>query len=144
MVLSLGSAGKGDMKYLMSIVKPYISVIIDITQRYLEAYNDMNELVKEYSYLVQKTQAEGLVILNHDNYRIRSLSKQCRSAVKYFSLQTETDAYAWNIDRLEGGTSFKNNLSDNPKFIKYFGQHHIQAFLAASIIKKYVAKISAK
>ncbi len=87
LVLELGISEPADMKYLLSIIHPKIAVITDITQRYLESFSDMDELVSEYEYLAKKIDKSGLIILNYDNLRVRKLATSTKVKIKFFGLQ---------------------------------------------------------
>lgn len=142
LVLELGVSNPGDMKYLLSIIKPQIAIITDITQRYLESFSDMDELVGEYEYLASQVPKTGLLILNYDNQRIKAMKKIAYSPTVSFGL---SDSAGWQVMAVT-----KNQLGQNIKVkhqnhihqfqINKFGQHHIYALLIGLIIKNYVAK----
>lgn len=138
LVLSLGSARSGDMKYLMTVVKPTVSVMTDITQRYLEGYADMDNLAKEYKILAGNTKSSGLVVLNKDNYRVKEMAAAARAQTVYFSLKQKCEAWAEQIETT-AQTRFIWQPQSRPYRIKFHGRHHIQAFLAAKLCKEYVA-----
>jgi UDP-N-acetylmuramoyl-tripeptide--D-alanyl-D-alanine ligase len=142
LVLSLGTSDPGDMKYLLSIIKPDVSVITDITQRYLESFSDMDQLVKEYKYLAQKTNKDGLVILNNDNYRVKGIAKKARSKIITFGISSEADYSAKLIKKNNFGQEITLNSHGKSRVftIGKFGNHHIAALLIAQIIKENVAR----
>jgi UDP-N-acetylmuramoyl-tripeptide--D-alanyl-D-alanine ligase len=140
LILSLGSAQKGDMKYLLSIIKPEISVITDITQRHLEGYQNMNELAQEYAVLVSKMKKQGIAVLNLDNPRVQELKEKCRTKVNFFSLSQRADCYVQEIAKNDQGQSFTLAPDGLKKQDTSYGRHHIQAIMAWNLIKKYVAK----
>jgi UDP-N-acetylmuramoyl-tripeptide--D-alanyl-D-alanine ligase len=146
LVLELGVSDKGEMKYLFSIAKPKIVVITEITQRYLEAFSDMDELGGEYEYLARRVVKKGLLVLNYDNSKVRQLAAKAKSRVVFFSLSAgaagqENIGYAKEITKLPVGqkitTVYKNQEQDFE--IKFFGEHHVQALLAGEIIQSEIA-----
>ncbi|MEA3464282.1 MAG: Mur ligase family protein [Patescibacteria group bacterium] len=161
LVLELGVSEPGDMKYLLSIIKPRLAIITDITQRYLESFSDMDRLVGEYERLVKKVKKNGLVALNYDNIRIRNLAKVAKAPVEFFGLQNgahwqavkinssailrgkgRSSHYNFSEGGEEQGQTIKvshNNIVKKYK-IKYFGKHHIYSLLIGLIIKNYVTK----
>lgn len=141
LVLELGSSNPGDMKYLLSIVKPQIVIITDITQRYLESFSDMNGLVAEYSALINQISSEGLLIGNCDNNRIKNLLDSARCHTIHFG---RSENFEWNIAETERNTDgekiiISKNGKKSEHLIDRFGLHHVSAFTAAQIIKDYVA-----
>jgi UDP-N-acetylmuramoyl-tripeptide--D-alanyl-D-alanine ligase len=140
LVLELGASNRGDMKHLLSIIKPKISVITDITQRYLDNFSDMNDLVDEYKLLAARTKHNGLVVLNYDNIRLRKMFQDIRTQKQSFGQSLGSDWKAFNIQRTEKGERFsvEHNNKSWEKEISRFGQHHIYATLTSLIIKEYL------
>ena len=141
LVLELGVSDPGDMKYLLSIIKPRLAIITDITQRYLESFSDMDRLVGEYECLVKKVKKNGLVVLNYDNIRIRNLAKVAEAPVEFFGLQSGAhwQAIEINKDKRERGQIVTVNHNDviNQHKIKRFGKHHIYSLLVGLIVTEY-------
>lgn len=142
LVLEFGTSKSGDMKYLLSIAKPKISVITDITQKYLEAFDDMNDLVAEYAYLIKKTKKDGLIVLNNDNIKLEKLLQNTKQNKKSFAVKNQADCQAIKIERGESGQKLKINFKRKVKDydIKKFGKHHVYSFMASLIIENYVLK----
>ncbi len=150
LVLELGISDSRDMKHLLSIIKPKVAVITDITQRYIDGFGYMDELVKEYEYLAKKIMKTGLVILNYDNVRVRSLVKGVRAKIAFFNLNRDNDGslddvslwQALEIIKEDDGQLVKVNRNNiiNEYKINRFGKHHIYALLICLIIKDYVDK----
>ncbi len=140
LVLELGVSDPGDMRYLLTIIKPKIVVITDITQRYLEGFDGMNELVNEYELLVKKADKNGLAILNYDNQRIRKMANISKIKVQFFGL---TDGADWQAVKIEKGSTGQsvtvkhNNIASEHKINK-FGQHHVNALLIGLAVKHYL------
>lgn len=138
LVLSLGTSDEGDMKYLLSMVKPQISIITDITQRYKEGFSDMDNLVEEYKTLARKTDANGLLVLNGDNYRIREIGKSSKQRVVYYGFDPPVDIRARKTQKTEKGQELEVELDGNVSqhHIYKFGRHHVYAFMVGLIIKQ--------
>lgn len=136
LVLELGVSQRGDMRYLLSIVNPKISVIIDITQRYLEGFSGMDDLVDEYKLLVQTTDKDGTVILNVDNARVKSLAEFSKAKVEFFGTSEQSNWKIGGITRSEKGEKFElshNSSSSNLEIFR-FGLHNIYASVVGIII----------
>ncbi|HCX27906.1 MAG TPA: hypothetical protein DHI91_02075 [Candidatus Portnoybacteria bacterium] len=150
LVLEFGVSDPGEMKKLLAIVKPKMAVITGITQRYLEAFSDVDELVGEYEYLVKKVAKKGLVVLNYDNARLRVVAKQARARVKFFSLQSDCPEEFdvknfWRAKELGRGeigeiVQVVHDMLDWQQELDRFGQHHIYALLAGLIVKEEILK----
>jgi UDP-N-acetylmuramoyl-tripeptide--D-alanyl-D-alanine ligase len=142
LVLELGVADAGDMKFLLSIIEPDISIIGDITQRYLEGFADMDELVGEYELLVKRTDERGLVILNNDNLRVRELKSLARARVVTFGLEPGADWQAKDMKTDISGQTFTLAGESGSKAIRTAGpgRHHISASLVGLIIDHHVGQ----
>lgn len=140
LILEFGVWNRGDMRYLLSIIKPDIAVITDITQKYLEAFSGLDELWGEYGYLAGKIDKKGLLVLNYDNAKIKEIGDCSAAAKKYFSLEQDrpdnvspADFYrAFDIKKEPDGQSaiIKNEKEERVK-ISRFGRQHFYALLAS-------------
>ncbi len=144
LVLELGVSDQGDMKYLLSIIRPDIAVITDITQRYLEGFADMDELYDEYRLLAASLGGNNLLVLNHDNLRVRELAQISAAPVLTFGKSDGATYQAVKIEKLPQGQKFtvarQGNSQAVAAAIPVFGDHHIYAGLAGFAIENYVAE----
>lgn len=138
LVLELGTSDAGDMKYLLTLVRPRISIVTDITQKYLEGYNDMEEMINEYKLLIKNTHKQGMTVLNYDNSRVKQLKEYAHSPVTSFGFDSSADIQIIDTQKGKEGeiVNIKTEKGVETYHLKRFGQHHIHAFLASLIIKK--------
>jgi len=148
LILELGIDRPGDMKYLMSLVKPKIAVITDITQRYIESFNDMNELVGEYKNFVEVINKDSYLVLNFDNPRIKKLKEYTKAKIIPFGLKKNsmTPNNFWLGELIKRtATGQIINVTDEQETKEYtidrFGEHHIYALLIGLIVKKIIIKL---
>ena len=140
LVLELGISDPGDAKYLFSIIKPEIVVITEVTQRYLEGFESMNELVQEYEYLVSQVPEDGLVILNNDNQRVKSLESKIKAEKVFFGFNDGAD---WRVREISKNiTEQIIKIEHEKNIVEYkinrFGEHHVYAKLVGLIIDKAI------
>lgn len=142
LVLSLGTSDEGDMKYLLSIVKPNISIITEINQKYKEGFSDMDNLVKEYETLIKNTDRRGSLILNCDNYRIREIAKNKPQRKIFYGFDARSEARILAAEKNKKGQEIKISYKqeDSVHQIPKFGKHHAYAFIVGYIIKKDLKK----
>lgn len=142
LILEVGVSDPGDMKYLLSIIKPRISVITDITKRYLSAFGEIQKVVDEYKYLLKKTDNRGLAILNFDNEQVNSLGSTFKGSVKYFGIKDGADYQAQNIESDLKGQKFtiKNYNIAKEIMIAERGLHQVYATIASIIVQEYVSQ----
>ncbi|HLN18825.1 MAG TPA: Mur ligase family protein [Patescibacteria group bacterium] len=140
LILELGASNRGDMRHLLSIINPKISIITDITQRYLENFSDMNDLTEEYKILAKKTVARGQIIINCDNIKLKKIYDSIRGKKQSFGQTAGCDWRIENCGRTEKGEKFQLEHKGNiiEKEIDYFGEHHIYAAVSSLIINEIV------
>jgi UDP-N-acetylmuramoyl-tripeptide--D-alanyl-D-alanine ligase len=139
LVLELGVSRPGDMRELLKIIKPNIAVISNITQRYLESFDDMDELVEEFELLAKNILPGGFVIVNSDNQRLKVIAKNSDKQNRTFGFIEGADCLA--LSREEHGIiqDVKIRLG-NEEFVRKVrrpGKHHVYALLVGMLIEKY-------
>jgi UDP-N-acetylmuramoyl-tripeptide--D-alanyl-D-alanine ligase len=136
LVLELGVSDPGDMKFLLSIIQPNIAVITNITQRYIEGFSDMDELVEEYEYLSKKMKRDGKLIYNIDNPRVKDIALKTKAQAMSFGFSDDAD---WAIisstkfnEKQE--MTFKHNETESKEILDRPGSHYLYARIASIII----------
>ena len=140
LVLELGVSKRGDMRYLMSIITPQITVITDITQRYIESFSGMDRMVSEYAHLVKNTPRNGHVLLNRDNDRVRALAKAAVAPVTFFGFSPESDGHVIDVKKMNDGIDITMRYKEEEQVVHVmrFGKHHATAALIAWIVKQSI------
>lgn len=143
LVLELGASSRGDMKHLLSIIKPKISVITEITQRYLDNFSDMNDLVDEYQLLIKKTKQDGIVMLNYDNIRLRGIFKKIGRKKISFGFTKGSDWRAEDMAKTQRGEHFRiiSEKAKIEKEINRFGIHHVYAAMVGQIFENNLKQV---
>lgn len=142
LILEVGAWKPGDMKHLLSIIKPKITVISELTKRYMESFQSMENLAEEFQFLVNRTADSGLVILNGDNPRLRDIAQKAACQVELFGF-TESDWQALNFNKTGAGISFNlrtKGQEEGEIKLNRFGRQHAYAKLVALAVKTYVDK----
>ncbi len=136
LVLELGVSDPKDMRYLLTIVRPDIAVLTNITQRYLESFSGMDELAEEYSSLAATLKPGGRLLYNIDNPRIRSLAQKARVEKISFGFAQESDFKIIEVKTGNGKQTAYLQYNGEPKetVINRPGIHHVYARMAALII----------
>ncbi len=136
LVVSLGSSDPGDMRYLLSIVRPRIAIVSDITQRYLEGFSGLDEFLGEYSDLARSLRPDSFLILNADNQRVFSLSSLSRARALSFGESEQADCRLISAEtRLDGQfISYAFEGETRSELIKRFGRHHVRARLIRVLV----------
>lgn len=138
LILSLGVADPGDMRYLLKIVKPDFAFLTEINQRYLESFKNMDELVKEYKILSKNLPGTAVFIYNADNRRVQEVVGECRAKTVSFGFEAGADYQITDIKKTSGVEfCLWHKQKKVCQQIKNHGDHHLLAFAAACALKKY-------
>ncbi len=139
LVLEARAQKKGDMKYLLSIIKPMIVVISDISGN----FSDNKKIVdEEMARLISSLDTDGTVILNMDNERVEKLSQYSKTPVVFYGLNTEANVRISKIREDSDGQTFDLAI-DGRKIsqkIESFGLHNVYAATAAQTVSNEIRK----
>ncbi|MDD5071539.1 MAG: UDP-N-acetylmuramoyl-tripeptide--D-alanyl-D-alanine ligase [Patescibacteria group bacterium] len=146
LILEMGVDRPGDMKYLMKIVNVDIGIVTLISHSHEEFFENVKEIQKEKSLLVENLRPGGWAILNFDNELARELG--ARSKVKVLSYGFKEGAMlrarelVFSFEKSKDiknllGISFK--LTYNGSFVpvllpRVIGYNSIYAALAAAAV----------
>lgn len=97
LILEMGVDREGDMDYLLSIVKPDIGVLTNVSQSHLEYFKSLEKIKKEKSKLLKNLKKDGLAILNFDNKNLRDLPREIKSKCWLYGLEDGVDFLAKDI-----------------------------------------------
>ena len=152
LVLEMGVDKPGDLDYLLSIVKPNISILTSISEIpvHIEFFQSVSELAKEKSKIMKFLNEEEVAILNFDDERVKSVADKTIANIVTYGFSESVDFKASDVvlnsrdlQRLIGeedayqGISFKLHYQDNEVPIRMpnvFGRHQVYSALAAAAV----------
>jgi UDP-N-acetylmuramoyl-tripeptide--D-alanyl-D-alanine ligase len=144
LVLEYGADRPGDIKYLLSIAKPIISVITAIGEvpAHIEFYNSKEELAIEKSQLITVLPSWGFAILNSDDETVMSLVHRTKAKILTFGFNEDADISIINFenkfeDGKPWGEVFKLKYGNNIFPIRIhntFGKTHAYACGASALV----------
>lgn len=140
LVLEFGVSNRGDMQYLLSIVRPDVVVLTDLTSRYVERFPGVDALVREYQLLVRRMKRDGFLVYNGDSVRLREVSKAFSGTRVSFGLSDGCDWQAREVRRVATGEAFAvwhDGVCIRNAHIDRFGEHHVFARLASVAVREY-------
>ncbi|MDX1535862.1 MAG: Mur ligase family protein [Candidatus Spechtbacterales bacterium] len=93
LVLEYGADKPGDIKYLLEIAKPDISIITAVgdTPVHIEYYSSQKEVLREKSRLVKVLTKKDIAILNYDDPEVRELRSKTRAQVLTYGFSKNAD-----------------------------------------------------
>jgi len=146
LILEMGIDRPGDMKYLMSIIKPKIGLVTGIGSAHLEFFDKPENIQREKRILVTGLARDSLAVLNYDNELTREMAGAVICQVLTYGLTAGADIMAqeinFNFRSLKStedllGVSFKLNYRGAivPVFLPHvIGYPPIYAALAAAAV----------
>lgn len=137
LILEYGIDSPGDMDYLLSIVKPDISIITGISTVHTDSLGNKEKIFEEKSKLVTDTPG-SIAILNTDFDQLRVLAKNISNEKKCYGyhplgFKSEDCIYAENAENTLKGLKLdiKYNNKSYALQTKLFGNHSAYSLLVS-------------
>lgn len=145
LVFEYSAEKPGDIDYLIKIARPKIGVVTALGEMpvHVEYYSGPQEVAKEKSKLIQALPANGLAVLNHDDWSVFDMKSLALAEVMTFGFDPHASVRAsdtnYFIDNggAGAGLSFKLNFENNVvpfRLSNALGRHQIYAALAAAAV----------
>lgn len=140
LILEMGVQRKGDIKYLLSIIKPSMVVISDLSGNFSDNKSLMDD---EMNHLIFSVPKKGKVILNVDHDRVKALEKYSKALVIFYGKSKKAVVKIKNIEETSDGQTFDLELDDKKSNIKteLFGLHNVYSLAAAKVVAAEIKKI---
>lgn len=135
LVIEMGADKPKDISYLLSFIKPKISVITAVAKTHLQQFRTIENILKEKRKLIEVLSSDGVAILNYDDLRVRDLSQKTKAKVITYGLSSKADIYASDIKTTIYGTEFTLNASGKKTTlsVKSIGSYSLYPVLAATV-----------
>lgn len=143
LVLEMGVDRRGDMKYLLSMVKPTIAVVTNINRSFPDTRTSLDDIAGELRHLIKAVPVNGSLILNHDDLRVRKFKEISKAKVILYGTADECDAKIESIETLPSGQKFSLNFNGNRDIIEIErpGRHNINAQVVAKVVSEELERI---
>ncbi len=140
LVLEYGADRPGDIKYLLSIVRPNISVITAIGDIpvHVEYYAGPDEVAREKGRIIECLPAGGFAVLNYDDEAVMALKERTRARVMSYGFMRGAEVQVARFEHKikneqPAGVSFKVQYSGSfvpVRIENVFGK--VQAYASAA------------
>ena len=126
LILEYGADRPGDIKYLLSIARPNVSVITAIgdVPVHVEFYGGPDDVAREKGRIIECLPAGGFAVLNHDDERVMGLKDRTRARVISFGFQRGAEVQT---------TRFENRVRDGEPAGVSFKLEHSGSFVPVRI-----------
>jgi UDP-N-acetylmuramoyl-tripeptide--D-alanyl-D-alanine ligase len=135
-VLEMGMRGFGQIAGLCQIAHPTSGIIINIGHSHIELLGSQENIAKAKSELLEAIPQDGFAALQAADPWLRRMADRCRGRVLWYGLDGDTDAYATDIVRTEGGTAFTAHVLGHTAKVQLptYGEHNVLNALGALLI----------
>jgi UDP-N-acetylmuramoyl-tripeptide--D-alanyl-D-alanine ligase len=141
LILEMGVDRPGDMDYLLSIVRPDICIVTDISSSHIEFFKTLEAIAQEKGKLVESLSRGGVAILNADNSYTWAMRKNSLGKVITYGFDKRASLQAFNDSLVfEGGFSgmrvkieYKENVIPL-RLYHIITEHHLKAILASLVV----------
>jgi len=134
LVSEMGARRIGNIKLLCDIVKPDISLILNIGTAHIEIFGSKENILKAKSEIISSLDSTGIAVLNKDDESFDKLKSLTKAKVLTFGTKN-ADVYATDIEiDNDGFASFKLNYKNEKAQVnlKLVGLHQVSNSLAAA------------
>lgn len=141
LVLEMGVQKRGDIKYLLSIIRPSMAVVSDMSRNFS---GNKEIMCEEMARLIEAIPENGKVILNIDHGRVRNLERYARAQVIFYGTKDKAQVKITDVRKNSDGQSFNVSIDGKKDHIKteFFGIHNIYALTASKVVAQEIKKIT--
>lgn len=142
LVLEMGVDRRGDMAYLLSLVKPTIAILTTVDQSFPDNETSLDDIEREMKQLVRAIPPKGLIILNGLDERVKSFQEDCCGRKIIYGFDSDCEVKIENLKETDCGQSFEVQLAGKKEKIQTakFGNHTVSALTAAKILAQEIRK----
>lgn len=134
-VVELGANQRGEIAALAEVARPTVGIVTTVAAVHTEFFGSLEEVQREKGALVRAIPAEGRVILNGDDARVRAMAAEARCPVLFYGMSAEADVRAVGpIDEAVQGASFTLEVGGARSLVRlaFAGRHNVLNALAAA------------
>ena len=151
LVLELAADKPGDLAHLTSFVHPDIAVITNVRNVHLQAYQGVDQIAEEKSWIVRRLKQSGTAVLNADDPRAKAMAALVPGRAMTYGFDEESETYATDVKQEVGGQRatlhYRERPNATPEPFKLqtplLGRHQLYAIMAAFAVGR-IAEVEPK
>jgi UDP-N-acetylmuramoyl-tripeptide--D-alanyl-D-alanine ligase len=139
LVLEMGARGVGHIRYLTDMVRPDVSVVLNVGSAHLGEFGSVEAIAEAKSELVQALAPEGLAVLNGDDQRVRAMRDRTRARTVLVGRSPACDVRAEDVtvdDEARASFTLVTAEGSAPVRLGLFGEHHVSNALAVAAVAR--------
>ncbi|GAB3597916.1 UDP-N-acetylmuramoyl-tripeptide--D-alanyl-D-alanine ligase [Angustibacter peucedani] len=137
LVVEMGARGVGHIAHLTTIVRPDVSVVLNVGSAHLGEFGSVEAIADAKSELVQALAPQGLAVLNADDHHVRDMRSRTVGRVVMVGRSTDADVRAVDVALDdEARASFDVVTADARSSVRLglHGEHHVANALAVAAV----------
>ncbi len=144
LIVELGADHPGDISYLLSIIRPIIAVVTNVTSQYISQFGDLDRTASEFSRLVKVIPATGMVVLWGDDTRVASMQQATVASCVTIGSSKNADVIIEQVQESAAGQTWTVRASNDTQIFQTQrrGEHHRFAMSAADQIHQWIDRNS--
>ncbi|KQX63605.1 UDP-N-acetylmuramoyl-tripeptide--D-alanyl-D-alanine ligase [Angustibacter sp. Root456] len=139
LVLEMGARGGGHIRYLTEIVRPDVSVVLNVGSAHLGEFGSVEGIAEAKSEIVQALEPQGLAVLNGDDSRVRAMRERTRGRVVLVGRSADCAVRADEVtldDQARASFVLVTPEGSAPVRLALFGEHHVANALAVAAVAR--------
>jgi alanine racemase len=141
-VLEFGTDQFGEMAELVSVTKPLVGVVTNISYGHTDRLGNLDNVAAEHRVLIDQLPENGLAVLNYDDDRVRAMAENTKAHVYTVGLDRKGGAFgadlmAYNLLIARDKTGFDLRYERErfiAKWVPLLGAHQLYSVLSALAI----------
>lgn len=134
LIVEMGASGVGDIARLVAMAKPDIGVVLKVGLAHAGGFGGIESTLAAKTEMVTDLPADGVAVLNADDFRVASMATKTRARVVTFGQEEAATIRATGVTGTRAGTTFTAHVpGEEPVTItlRVLGEHHVSNALAA-------------
>lgn len=144
LVLELAADKPGDLAHLTSFVRPDIAVITNVRNVHLQAYQSVDQIAEEKSWIVRRMKPSGTAVLNADDARTKAMAAAVPGRAMLYGFEEEAQVSVTDVKQEASGQRatllVRSRPSGEPQALPLktplLGRHQLSAIMAAFAVGK--------
>ena len=138
LVLEMGMRGIGHIAYLAEMAEPDIGVVLNVGLAHVGMMNGPEEIARAKSELVRALSADGVAVLNCDDFAVSAMAEQSDAPVVWFGESKSAGVRATGVQLdNQGRASFDLTVPGEDSVAVHLllhGEHFVSVALAAAAV----------
>jgi len=135
-VLEIGVERPGDMKKLISWIRPHVAVVTALADipPHVEFFAGPKTLAREKAQILKDLEINDFAVLNSDDDAVLDLKNKTKAKIITFGFGEDANLVASNYSVRKDGITFKVDCDGSSipvRLLNVFGKHHVYPVLAA-------------